>query len=202
MTSEIVGADEVVEVASDLVEVVVVEALDGCVLDRAVPLPGNGLPANHERDAFNLAIRPGMLDLGQPMVDLMLAADAVEEVLEGVNVPVVVGELDAIVSKHDVEPLRHGGDQISQERGGGRFPGLLVQRDVSELGGAVPSRAFSMPCQATGGHEQVELAFRSLNLCNINMEVTERVGLELPVGGLVAPDFGEARDVVTLQTAV
>ena len=38
-----------------------------------------------------------MLDLGQPVVDLMLAADAVEDVLEGMNVPVVVGELDAVI---------------------------------------------------------------------------------------------------------
>ena len=37
-------------------------------LDRAVPLPGSGLPADRERDALDLAIRPGMLDPGQPVV--------------------------------------------------------------------------------------------------------------------------------------
>ena len=38
-----------------------------------------------------------MLDPGQPVVDLMLAADPVEDGFGGVNVPVVVGELDAII---------------------------------------------------------------------------------------------------------
>ena len=45
---EVVGADEGVEVISQLVVIVVVEAFDGRVLDGAVPLPGNGLPANRE----------------------------------------------------------------------------------------------------------------------------------------------------------
>ena len=108
---EIVGADEVGEVLAQLVVVLVVEAFDGRVLDRAVPLPGSGLPAKRERDAFNLAATrenrppdcflvltaPGVLDPGQPMFDVMLAADAVEDVLEGVYMPVVIGELDAII---------------------------------------------------------------------------------------------------------
>ena len=58
-SSEVVGADEVGHVISELVVVVVVEAFDRRLLDRAVPLPGNGLPANRERDAFYLAVRPG-----------------------------------------------------------------------------------------------------------------------------------------------
>ena len=72
-----------------------------------------------------------------------------------------------------MEPVGHGFDQVAQERGSGHFPGLLVQFHEGELGGAVPSRAFSMPCQATDGDEKVELAFRRLNLSNINVEVTD-----------------------------
>ena len=71
-----------------------------------------------------------------------------------------------------------------RQRGGGDFPGFRVQFDEGELGGAVD------------GHEQVELALRRLNLSNINMEVTERVGLEPLLGGLVALDLGQATDVV------
>ena len=137
---EVVGADEVGQMLCELVVVIVVEAFDGRVLDRAVPLPGSGLPANRERDAFNLAATrenrppdcflglaaPRMLDLGQPMFDVMLAADAVEDVLEGVNVPFVVGELDAVIGcpamvcvqtmrlgEHDVDPAGHGSDQLA-----------------------------------------------------------------------------------------
>ncbi len=79
---EVAGADEVGHVISQLVVVVVVEAFDGRVLDRAV-------------HAFDLTIRPWVLHSGQPVLDLMLAADPVEDVFEGINVPIVVGELDA-----------------------------------------------------------------------------------------------------------
>ena len=96
---EVVGADEVGEVLAQLVVVVVVEAFDGRVLDCPV-------------HAFDLAIRPGVLDLGEPVFDLMLAADALEDVFEGICMPFVVGELDAIIREHNVDPVRHGCDQI------------------------------------------------------------------------------------------
>ena len=64
---EVVGADEVGEVISQLVVVVVVEAFDRRFLDRPV-------------HPFDLAIRPRVPDLGEPVVDLMLAADAVKDV--------------------------------------------------------------------------------------------------------------------------
>ena len=97
---EIVGADDVGAVLAQRVEIVVMEAFDGRGLDRAV-------------HAFNLAIRPWVLDPGQPVVDLMLAADAVEDVLEGMNVPVVVGELAAIIGQNDVDAVRHSGGQVA-----------------------------------------------------------------------------------------
>ena len=71
-----------------------------------------------------------------------------------------------------------------RQRGGGQFPGLLVQLDVSEPGGAVDA------------DEKIQFAFCGLNLSNINVEVAQRIGLELLLGGLVALDLGEARDVV------
>ena len=122
-SAEVVCADEVSQVISQLIVVVVVEAFDGRLLGRPVPLPGNGLPSNRERDAFDLSIGPGVRDLGQPLLNLMFAADMVKDVLEGVDVPVVMGELDAIVrcpagvcfqtpraGQHDVEPVGHGGE--------------------------------------------------------------------------------------------
>jgi|GEM_PF-2945232 len=41
-----------------------------------------------------------------------------------------------------------------------------------------------------------------MNLSNINVEVTERVSLELLLRGLVAVNLWEARDVMALQTTV
>ena len=157
--------------------VVAVEAFHGRFLDRAV-------------HAFDLAIRPGVFDLGQPMIDLMLAAGAVKDVFKGVNMPFMIGELDAIIGEHDVEPVGHGCDQVSQEGRSGHFPGLLVQFHEGELGGAVD------------GDKEIQLALRRLNFSNINMEVAERVGLELLLRRLVTTDLGQSADVVPLQTAM
>jgi hypothetical protein len=128
------------------------EAFDGGVLDGAV----------HRLD---LSIGPGVLDLGQPVVDLMLATNAVEDVLEGVDVPVVMGEPDAIVRQNNVGPVGHGGDEVAQEGSGNHLPGLRMQFDISKLRCPVD------------GDEQVKFAFGRLNLSNINVEVAERAGL-------------------------
>ena len=159
------------KVAAELAVIVVVEAFDGRFLDRAVPLPGNGLLANRERDPFDLAVGPGVLDLGQAVLDLgqavldlMLAADPVKDVFKGINMPIVIGKLDAIIGEHDVEPVGHGGDQVAQKGSGGHFPGLLVQFHESKLGGAVD------------GNEEIQLACSRLNLSNINVNVAQRVG--------------------------
>jgi hypothetical protein len=80
---EIVGVDEVGEVAPQLGMIVVVEAFDGGVLDGAV-------------HSLDLAVGPGMLHLGEPVLDAILVADAIEDVMEGVFVTGLAGELDAV----------------------------------------------------------------------------------------------------------
>lgn len=62
---EVVGGDEVVEMAAELVVAVVVVALDGRVLDRAV-------------HPFDLTVGPRMVRLGQPMLDAMALAGPIE----------------------------------------------------------------------------------------------------------------------------
>lgn len=64
-TAEIVSVDEVLEVSAQLVVVVVVEALDGCVLDGAV-------------HSFDLAIRPWMAWLCQAMLDVEIGTRRLE----------------------------------------------------------------------------------------------------------------------------
>ena len=69
------------------------------VLDRHVPLPGNGLPADHERDPLDLPVRPQMVRLGQAMLDPVGFADHIEAHRpgkDGVAVAGLLGELDAI----------------------------------------------------------------------------------------------------------
>jgi hypothetical protein len=111
--------------------------------------------------SFNLAIRPGVLHLGQPVLDLMFAADAVKDVLEGRDMPFVIGELNTIIGEHNVDPVGHGGDQVAQKRCCGHFPGFRVQLDVGEFGGAID------------GDEEIQLAFSRLNFSNINVEVEQ-----------------------------
>ena len=61
-----------------------VEAFDSRLLDCSV-------------HSLDLAVRPGVLDLGEPAFDLVLATDPVEDVLEGVNVAFMVGKLNTII---------------------------------------------------------------------------------------------------------
>jgi len=80
----VVSADEVVEVSGQLGMAVVMIAFDGCLFDRAV----------HPLD---LAVGPGMLHFGQAVFDSFLVTDPVEDVVEGVFVAGLIGELDTVV---------------------------------------------------------------------------------------------------------
>ena len=90
----------------------VVEALHRRLLDRAV-------------HSFDLPIRPGMLELGYAMLDPMLPAHTVKDVLEGVDVTGAVRELNAVIRENGVEPVRLDGDQIAKKLRRRHLPGLL-----------------------------------------------------------------------------
>ncbi len=85
--AEIVGCREVRKMGAELVLVVVMEPLDGRLLDRAV----------HPLD---LAIRPRVLHLGQSVLDLMLPADAVKYVFESIRIAASICKLHAVVGQH------------------------------------------------------------------------------------------------------
>src|SRR3546814_7277478 len=108
---------------AELVVVVVVETLDCSFLDRAV----------HPLD---LTIRPRMLHSGESVLDAVVAADAVEDVFEGVPVLLAVGKLDAVVGEHSVNGVGNGGNEVAQELGG-YYAGLFMQLRVVELRGQV-----------------------------------------------------------------
>ena len=71
---------------------VVVEAPDGGALDGSVP-------------PLDLPVGPGMIDPGEPVLDAVLVADPIEDVVEGVFVTDMVGELDAVAP---TEGMRRG----------------------------------------------------------------------------------------------
>jgi hypothetical protein len=194
---------------AQLVVALVVVALDGRVLERAV----------HPLD---LAVGPGVVGLGQPVLDAVLLARVVEGVDApeaglaaggpegvagglglGVGVGVVVdrqgvgepgapgsGPGQAVVGQHRVHLVGHGLDEGAQEVGRDPARGPLVQLREGELAGAVD------------GHEQVELAGLGADLGEVEVEEADRVGLEALLARSLALAAGQPGDAMTPEAPV
>jgi len=135
---KVVGLDEVGEVLPKLIMALVVEALDGRVLDGPV----------HPLD---LTVRPRMARLGQTMFDVEIGAGrlegvATEEHLLGAHdldlrrrpgVAGRLGEVGAVVGEHGVDLVGNRGSKGPEEVAGNPAGGLLVQLGEGELGGPV-----------------------------------------------------------------
>lgn len=131
-----------------------------------------------------------MVRLGEPVFDVVCLAGHVEAHLarpSGVAVTRLLGELNAIVRQNSVDAVRHGCQQVFEE-----LPGCAPVRLVDELG----DRKFA---RAVDADEQVELAFGSLHLSDIDMEETDRVALEALSLRLFALDVWQAGDAVPLK---
>ena len=81
------------------------------------------MPANRERDAFDLPIGPRVFDFGQPVLNVMFEANPIKNMLEGEAVALVIGKLNAIVSQNHVNDIwcqwrrqivPHGGVKVYQ----------------------------------------------------------------------------------------
>jgi hypothetical protein len=132
------------------------EAFDGRLLDRAV----------HPLD---LTVGPGMVRLGEPVLDVVRFADHVEAHLTrpgGVTVARLLGKLDAVVGPDRVNPVRHRFQQVFKE---------LPRRSPVSLVDKLGDREFT---RAADADEQVELAFGSLHLGDIHAKEPDRVALE------------------------
>lgn len=131
---EVVGDDEVRQVAAELVVGVVMEAPDGGLFDRAV----------HPLD---LAVGPRMLGLGQAMVDVddgagvfegmcsegLLAFDHLPDLGRVPGFAPGIGEVGAVVGQHSVDLVGHGLDQGMQEVRGDAGGGFGMQLGEGEL---------------------------------------------------------------------
>src|ERR1700676_1350841 len=179
---EVVGDDEVGQVASELVVRLIVIAVDGCLLDGAV-------------HSLDLAVRPRVVGFSQAVLDAVSLADLVEAVDTITSGPAIavarkVSELDAVISENGVKPVGHGCNQGFQEAHRDRSIGLFVQLDERKFSGAVD------------GNEEVELAFLGADLGDVDVEVADRIYLEFALVRLVAIDLRQARDAVALQAAM
>jgi hypothetical protein len=84
----------------------------------------------------------------------------------------------------------HGSDEGVQDVSGDTACGLLMQFDEGEFGHAVD------------GNQQIEPTLGGLDFGDVDVEVTERVGLEFAFARSGALDFGQPGDAMTLQAAV
>ena len=127
---EVVGGDEGQHMGLEGLEVRIVEGFDGGFLDRAV-------------HALGLSVGPRVVRLGEPVLDAVLAADALEDVAAAVavghaaSVPGLLGEGHAVVGQHRVNPIRERRHDIAQEGGSIELRGRLEEGDVGELRDAV-----------------------------------------------------------------
>ena len=178
---------------SQLVVVLVVEALDGRVLDRAV-------------HALDLAVGPRVVRLGQPVLDPVCLADHVEAHRPGVDgVPVagLLGELDA--PRHCLSDRWRSNGSIGQDRVD--LVGHGFEHVLEELACSLSVIFFNELSNGELGRpvdadEQIELPFAGLHLCDIDVKEADRVALELLPLGLVTLDIRQPRDAMALKAAV
>lgn len=143
---------------------VVMEAFDGSVFDRAV----------HPLD---LPIGPGMVRLGEAMLDVVGLADHVEAHFPregGVPVARLICELDAVVGEDRLDPVRNGFEQALQELPCGLPVSLFYKLGDGELADAVD------------GDELLELVLGRFNLGDIHMEEADGIAFEVLPLRLVA----------------
>ena len=86
-SGEIIGIDEVRQVLRELVVAVIVITFNSGFLDGSV-------------HPFNLTVGPWVIDFGQPVLDVMLTANTVENMLEGIDMAFVIGEVDAVIGQY------------------------------------------------------------------------------------------------------
>jgi hypothetical protein len=131
-----------------------------------------------------------MVRFGQPVLDTVGLADHVEthwQGIDGVPVPVLLGELGAVVGRDCVDLTGHSFQQVRQE-----LPGCLSVSCRNELGdGELGS--------AVDADEEKELALGRLYFGDVDVKEPDGVALELLALGLVAFDIRQARDAMTLK---
>ena len=107
-SGEIVGVEEIGEVPAQLVMVLVVVAFDGRLLDCSV-------------HSLDLAVRPGMVRLCQPMFDFLLSTGLVEHMHAqarrwSVSARRLVGEVHAVVGQDRADFVWNGFDERRAEK--------------------------------------------------------------------------------------
>ena len=120
------------------------------LLVGVVVVPPDGTFLEGAVHPLDLAVGPGMVGLGQAMLDAQLVACSVERMAaphgrRAGSVLRQIGELDAVVRQHGVDLAGDGRKELFQERPGGHACGSLDQSSEGVLRRPVH------------GHEEVQL---------------------------------------------
>jgi hypothetical protein len=160
MCSNGVSPFEGLEALGEIVGIDEVREVSAKLLMASVVVAPDGRFLERAVHAFDLSVGPRMVGLGQPVLDITLLADAIEHVdavLRGWSIAMLrqVAELDAVVGDDGVH-LR----------------GIAPCRPVMQLD----------KCElrvAIDGNKHVQLALFGPHLGNIDVEVADRIDLEL-----------------------
>ena len=145
-----------------------------------------------------------MSRLGEPVLDVELGAGELEGMAEEwllvsqhlLDVPgrpaIASGlrEVRAVVGEHGMDPVGDGCGEGAQEVAGDTARGLLLQLGEGELRGPVD------------GNKEMELTLFGPDLGDVDVEVADRVGLELRAARLVTFGVRQPADAVALEAAV
>ena len=161
---------------------VVMIALNGGFFDRSV-------------HAFDLTVGPRMLDLGEAVLNAVLAAAHIKHMGQvpgrwAIGVTRRKCELNAVIGEHGVNFVRSGFNKRRQEDGRGRSASLLHKLYEGNFADPVDRNI------------QVEPAFGGPYFGNVDVEIADRIGLELFLFRFVAFDFRQSRNAMTPQAAM
>ncbi len=82
-----------------------------------------------------------------------------------------IGKVNSVVGEHRVDFIGNSLDQREEKVSGDSCRGSLMQFDESEFRRAVDR------------HEHIEFALGGAHLGDVDMEIADRIGVELPLGG-------------------
>jgi hypothetical protein len=87
---KIIGHQKSMQMLFQVTMALVVILFDGGLFERTV-------------HPFHVAIGPGVVGFGQPVVNPVVLTDAIKDVVKGIDISLPMGELDAGISEHRVD---------------------------------------------------------------------------------------------------
>jgi hypothetical protein len=142
---------------------------------------------------LDLAVSPWVVGLGQSVLYAVGFTNHVEarrSRMDGVEVPGLLGEMNAIVGQDCMDVIGRGFEHVLQELPGSHSVSLCNELSDGELGRSVNS------------YKEIEPALSSLHLGNIDVEEADGVVLDLLMNRFVVLNIRQARDAVPLNTAM